>query len=67
MLGMKGSTFPAKKALDQGRRLGGDEGRRRRSQLLAQADVDLRGAQGPGPTSSCSRCWWPAWRTSARR
>ena len=44
LLGMKGSTFPAKKALDQGRRLGP----RRISQAitwLAQADLDLKGAR----------------------
>ncbi len=42
-LGMKGSTFPAKKALDQARRMGG--GRTARAvELLATADLDLRGA-----------------------
>ena len=66
VLGMKGSTFPAKKALDQGAparlRQGGagDEaagaGRRRPP-----------GRQGRGPTSSCSRCWSPAWRLVWRR
>jgi DNA polymerase III subunit delta len=44
LLGMKGSTFPAKKALDQGRRLGGVKVARA-LELLAQADVDLRGAK----------------------
>jgi DNA polymerase-3 subunit delta len=44
VLGMKGSTFPAKKALDQLRRLGGEKVARA-TQLLAQADVDLRGAK----------------------
>jgi DNA polymerase III subunit delta len=44
MLGMKGSTFPARKALDQARALGSDRigefiG------LLADADLDLRGAK----------------------
>lgn len=44
VLGLKGSTFPARKALDQGRKLGA--ARVRRSvELLARADVDLRGAQ----------------------
>lgn len=43
LLGMKGSTFPAKKALEQGRRLGPD-GLRRAVHLLAGADLDLRGA-----------------------
>jgi DNA polymerase-3 subunit delta len=44
LLGMKGSTFPAKKALEQGRRLGP----RRVGQAitwLAQADLDLKGAR----------------------
>lgn len=42
-LGMKGrSTFPAKKALDQGRRLGHD-GVARAINLLAEADLTLRG------------------------
>jgi DNA polymerase III subunit delta len=41
-LGLKGSTFPAKKALAQSRRLGSD-GSRRSIALLARADVDLRG------------------------
>jgi DNA polymerase-3 subunit delta len=44
LLGMKGSTFPAKKALEQGRRLGS----RRVGQAvtwLAQADLDLKGAR----------------------
>jgi DNA polymerase-3 subunit delta len=47
-LGIKGSTFPAKKALDQGRRLGTD----RLAELvglLAQADLDLRGAKAWPP------------------
>lgn len=44
LLGMKGSTFPAKKALDQLRRLGGEKVARAVA-LLAQADVDLRGAK----------------------
>lgn len=43
LLGMKGSTFPAKKALAQGRRLG-HRGVVRAIRLLAQADLDLRGA-----------------------
>jgi DNA polymerase-3 subunit delta len=43
LLGMKGSTFPAKKALATSRRLGHD-GVARAIRLLAQADVDLRGA-----------------------
>ncbi len=44
VLGIKGSTYPAKKALEQGRRLGSA----RLAEfigLLAQADLDLRGAK----------------------
>jgi DNA polymerase-3 subunit delta len=41
-LGMKGSTFPAKKALTQGRRLG-SAGVTEAIRLLAEADLDLRG------------------------
>jgi len=44
LLGMKGSTFPAKKALDQSRRLGSAKVRRA-VELVAQADVDLRGVK----------------------
>jgi DNA polymerase-3 subunit delta len=44
LLGMKGSTFPAKKAMAQSRKLG-SPGIRRAVGLLAKADVDLRGAQ----------------------
>jgi DNA polymerase-3 subunit delta len=47
-LGMKGSTYPAKKALEQGRRLGTDK-LRRAVRLLAQADLDLRGAKAWPP------------------
>ena len=43
LLGMKGSTFPARKALDQSRRLG-SVGIMRAIDLLAKADLDLRGA-----------------------
>ena len=42
MLGMKGSTFPAKKALAQARRLGSQNARESIG-LLARADIDLRG------------------------
>ena len=42
LLGMKGSTFPAKKALNLSRRLGG-EGIGRVINLLAEADLDVRG------------------------
>jgi DNA polymerase-3 subunit delta len=41
LLGMKGSTFPAKKALNQARRLGHD-GVADAIRLLADADLDLR-------------------------
>lgn len=42
VLGLKGSTFPAKKALAQSRRLGGPKIQRAIA-LLAEADLDLRG------------------------
>lgn len=45
LLGMKGSTFPAKKALTQTRRLG-THGVARAIELLAAADLDLRGQSG---------------------
>ena len=64
VLGMKGSTFPAKKALDQARRLGTDEGAARRSKLLARGRPRPARRARTGPTSWCSRCWSPAWRTS---
>ncbi|MEY2460511.1 MAG: polymerase subunit delta [Acidimicrobiaceae bacterium] len=41
-LGIRGSTFPARKALDQGRRLGHDK-LAQAIALLARADRDLRG------------------------
>ena len=41
VLGMKRSTFPARKAMEQGRKLGHD-GVARAIQLLADADLDLR-------------------------
>jgi DNA polymerase-3 subunit delta len=48
ILGIKGSTFPAKKAMNQQRKLG-SKGVRRAIDLLAQADIDLRGARAwPG-------------------
>ena len=49
VLGMTGSTFPAKKALTQARKLGaGSIGRA--IELLAEADLDLRGVRDlPGP------------------
>jgi DNA polymerase-3 subunit delta len=42
VLGMRGSTFPARKALDQVRRLGHDKVAQAIT-LLARADRDLRG------------------------
>ncbi len=44
LLGMKGSTFPARKALSQARKLGHD-GVVRAIDLLATADLDLRGGK----------------------
>src|SRR4029453_5307694 len=48
LLGMKGSTFPARKALSQSRKLGSDR-LREFTVLLAQADLDLRGARAWPP------------------
>ena len=48
LLGMKGSTYPAKKALTQSRRLGSD-GAQRAVGLLAEADRGLRGEVGWPP------------------
>ena len=42
LLNLKGSTFPARKALDQARRLG-PHGVARAYELLAGADLDMRG------------------------
>jgi DNA polymerase-3 subunit delta len=48
VLGIKGSTFPAKKALAQANKLG-HRGVKRAVELVAAADVDLRGARAwPG-------------------
>jgi DNA polymerase-3 subunit delta len=47
-LGMKGSTFPARKALNQARRLG-HEGVAEAIRLLAEADLDLRGFRKDWP------------------
>ena len=44
LLGIKGSTFPARKALEQARRLGPDR-LADMIGLLADADLDLRGAK----------------------
>ena len=50
MLGLTGSTFPAKKALTQARKLGGDNIHKAIA-LLATADMDLRGVRDlPGET-----------------
>jgi len=48
LLGMKGSTFPAKKALAASKRLG-PAGIRRAMRLLAVADVELRGRTAQDP------------------
>lgn len=45
VLGLRGSTFPARKAMDACRRRGSD-GIARAIELLAAADVDLRGRSG---------------------
>ena len=53
LLGMKGSTFPARKALEQSRRLGSErlaDG----MALLAQADLDLKGARTFGADAAAS-------------
>ncbi|MEZ5237507.1 MAG: DNA polymerase III subunit delta [Microthrixaceae bacterium] len=47
-LGMKGSTFPAKKALERSRQLGHDR-LARATQMLAKADLELRGATANPP------------------
>ena len=51
VLGMKGSSFPARKALEQSRRLGSErlaDG----MALLARADLDLKGARTFGPDAT---------------
>jgi DNA polymerase-3 subunit delta len=48
VLGMKGSTFPARKALDQTRKLGPDR-LHELVGLLADADLDVRGAKAWPP------------------
>ncbi len=48
LLGMKGSTFPAKKALTQSKKLGSG-GVRKAIELLADADRGLRGDSGWPP------------------
>ena len=65
MLGMKGSTFPAKKALSQARRLG-HEGAAALVELLAQADLDLRGAQGVAGRPGGGGAGGPAGRVIAK-
>jgi DNA polymerase III subunit delta len=51
VLGLSGSTFPAKKALQRTRRLG-PERLAEATRLLAQADLDLRGASGLDPDAT---------------
>lgn len=51
LLGMKGSTFPAKKALNQTNRLG-SERIAQAVRLLANADVDLRGRTAVPPEAT---------------
>lgn len=51
LLGMKGSTFPAKKAMNQARSLG-SERIARAVTLLAAADVDLRGRSAVPPEAT---------------
>jgi DNA polymerase-3 subunit delta len=48
LLGLKGSTFPARKALGQARKLGHDR-IVRMIDLLAEADIDLRGGKAWPP------------------
>jgi DNA polymerase-3 subunit delta len=48
LLGLKGSTFPARKALGQARKLGHDR-IVRMVDLLAEADIDLRGGKAWPP------------------
>jgi DNA polymerase-3 subunit delta len=48
LLGMKGSTFPAKKAMESARRMG-SERIASAIRLLAGADADLRGASAQAP------------------
>ena len=48
VLGLRGSTFPARKALEAGRRRGSD-GIARAVELAAAADADLRGRSGLDP------------------
>lgn len=47
-LGVKGSTYPVKKAMQQSRRMGSDRVKQAWG-LLAQADLDLRGATAAEP------------------
>lgn len=50
-LGMKGSTYPAKKALQQSRKLGSDRIAKTVA-LLAAADIDLRGGSAVDPDTT---------------
>ncbi len=47
-LGVKGSTYPVKKAMQQARRMGPDHVKRAWG-LIAQADIDLRGGTAADP------------------
>jgi len=54
LLNMKGSTFPARKALSQAKRLG-PSGVARAVELLHRADLDLRGLRTYGPGRESDR------------
>jgi len=54
VLNLKGSTFPAKKALSQAKRLG-PSGVARAVELLHRADLDLRGLRTYGPGRDSER------------
>jgi DNA polymerase-3 subunit delta len=54
VLGLKGSTFPARKALSQSNRLG-PAGVARAVELLHRADLDLRGLRTYGPGRDSER------------
>ena len=54
------------KALERSRAMG-PEAIHEAIQLLAQADLDLRGPAGAARRTRCSRCSWPASAGSAAR
>lgn len=66
ILELKGSTFPAKKALNQCRKLGSDRVRAA-LKLLADADADLRGRTGLPPEAVLERLVINLTRLSASR